>query len=159
MEKSKSGLLAVSKRTLLLVAGLVWGFAGLRVFTLGGGDVSLHQGNIVISIVFSISIFYIFFNFIFKKMFAKHAKRIINSKLQKQCIFSFFDIKGYIIMGCMMTFGIVIRNLGVLNPTFLGNFYMGLGAALFLAGLTFLISSIKFEKTKVKYSVVRVEVQ
>ena len=53
MEKSKSGLLAVSKRTLLLVAGLVWGFAGLRVFTLGGGDVSLHNGNIIISIVFS----------------------------------------------------------------------------------------------------------
>lgn len=55
-------------------------------------------------------------------------------------------------MGCMMIFGIVIRNIGVLNPTLLGNFHMGLRAALFLAGLTFLISSIKFEKTKVKYS-------
>ena len=152
MDKSKSGFLAVSKRTLLLVAGLVWGFAGLRVFTLGRGDVVLDKGNIFISVAFSITIFYIFFNFIFKKIFIKHAKRIINSKLQKQCLFSFFDIKGYIVMGCMMTFGIVIRNLGVLNPTLLGNFYMGLGAALFLAGLTFLISSIKFEETKAKYS-------
>ena len=153
MEKSKSRLLAVSKRVLLLVAGLVWGFAGLRVFTLGRGDVVLNKGNVFISIVFSITIFYIFFNFIFKKIFIKHAKRIINSKLEKQCIFSFFDIKGYIVMGCMMTFGIVIRNLGVLNNTLLGNFYMGLGAALFLAGLTFLISSINFEEIKVKYSV------
>ena len=137
----------------MLVAGLVWGFAGLRVFTLGRGDVVLNKGNVFISIVFSITIFYIFFNFIFKKIFIKHAKRIINSKLEKQCIFSFFDIKGYIVMGCMMIFGIVIRNLGVLNNTLLGNFYMGLGAALFLAGLTFLISSINFEETKVKYSV------
>lgn len=153
MEKSKSGLLAVSKRVLLLVAGLVWGFAGLRVFTIGRGDVLLNKGNIFISIVFSITIFYIFFNFIFKKILIKHTKRIINSKLEKQCIFSFFDIKGYIVMGCMMIFGIVIRNLGVLNNTLLGNFYMGLGAALFLAGLTFLISSINFEETKVKYSV------
>ena len=152
MDKSKSGFLAVSKRTLLLVAGLVWGFAGLRVFTLGRVDVVLNKVNIFISVVFSIAIFYIFFNFIFKKIFTKHAKRIINSKLQKQCLFSFFDVKGYIVMGCMMTFGIVIRNLGVLNPTLLGNFYMGLGAALFLAGLTFLISSIKFEETKAKYS-------
>ena len=152
MEKSKSSLLAVSKRVLLLVAGLVWGFAGLRVFTLGKGDVVLNKGNVFISIVFSITIFYIFFNFIFKKIFIKHAKRIINSKLEKQCIFSFFDIKGYIVMGCMMTFGIVIRNLGVLDNTLLGNFYIGLGAALFLAGLTFLISSIKFEETKAKYS-------
>lgn len=152
MKKSKSRLLAVSKRVLLLVAGLVWGFAGLRVFTLGRGDVVLNKGNVFISIVFSITIFYIFFNFIFKKIFIKHAKRIINSKLEKQCIFSFFDIKGYIVMGCMMTFGIVIRNLGVLDNTLLGNFYIGLGAALFLAGLTFLISSINFEETKVKYS-------
>ena len=153
MKKSKSRLLAVSKRVLLLVAGLVWGFAGLRVFTLGRGDVVLNKGNVFISIVFSITIFYIFFNFIFKKIFIKHAKRIINSKLEKQCIFSFFDIKGYIVMGCMMTFGIVIRNLGVFNHTLLGNFYMGLGAALFLAGLTFLISSINFAEAKVKYSV------
>ena len=152
MEKSKSGFLAVSKRILLLVAGFVWGFAGLRVFTLGRGDVLLDKDNVFISVVFSITIFYIFFNFIFKKIFIKHAKRIVNSKLEKQCIFSFFDIKGYIVMGCMMTFGIVIRNLGVLNPTLLGNFYMGLGAALFLAGITFLISSIKFEETKAKYS-------
>ena len=63
MEKSKSSLLAVSKRVLLLVAGLVWGFAGLRVFTLGKGDVVLNKGNVFISIVFSITIFYIFFNF------------------------------------------------------------------------------------------------
>ena len=153
MDKSKSGFLAVSKRTLLLVAGLVWGFAGLRVFTLGRGDVVLNKGNIFISVVFSIAIFYIFFNFIFKKIFTKHAKRIINSKLQKQCLFSFFDVKGYIVMGCMMTFGIIIRNLGVLDHTLVGNFYMGFGAALFLAGLTFLISSINFEETKVKYSV------
>ena len=65
MDKSKSGFLAVSKRTLLLVAGLVWGFAGLRVFTLGRGDVVLNKGNIFISVVFSITIFYIFFNLIF----------------------------------------------------------------------------------------------
>ena len=32
-------LLKVKKKTLLLVAGLVWGFAGFRVFTLGNIDV------------------------------------------------------------------------------------------------------------------------
>ena len=43
MKESKSGILAVSKRTLLLVAGLVWGIAGFRVFTLGEGDVSSYN--------------------------------------------------------------------------------------------------------------------
>lgn len=153
MSESKSGLLAVSKRTLLVVAGLVWGIAGFRVFTLGKGDVSSHHGSLISSAFFSIIIFYIFFNFIFKKMFSKHAKRIINSKLQKQCVFSFFDIKGYLIMGFMMTFGIIIRSMGIFNPVSIGIFYMGLGGALFLAGLIFLVSSINFKKTKLKYTI------
>ena len=152
MDKSKSGFLAVSKRTLLFIAGLVWGAAGFRVFTIGEGDVLLHKKSLILTLIFSIIIFYIFFNFIFKKMFIKHTKRIINSNLQKQCMFSFFDIKGYLIMGFMMSFGIIVRSLGIFNPVALGAFYMGLGAALFLSGITFLISSMKFEETKAKYS-------
>ena len=112
MKESKSGILAVSKRTLLLVAGLVWGIAGFRVFTLGEGDVSSYNGSVIISTAISFIIFFIFFNFIFKKMSVKHTKRIVNSKLRKQCVFSFFDVKGYIIMGCMMTFGIIVRSSG-----------------------------------------------
>lgn len=152
MKESKSGFLAVNKRTLLLIAGLVWGFAGFRVFAIGEGDVALHHKSVILSLVFSIIIFYIFFNFIFKRMSKKHTKRIINSKLQKQCIFSFFDIKGYLIMGFMMSFGIIVRKLGVFNPAAIGTFYMGLGAALFFGGIIFLISFIKFEETKLKYT-------
>ena len=148
MKESKSGILAVSKRTLLLVAGLVWGIAGFRVFTLGEGDVSSYNGSVIISTAISFIIFFIFFNFIFKKMSVKHTKRIVNSKLRKQCVFSFFDVKGYIIMGCMMTFGIIVRSSGIFNP-----FYIGLGAALFLAGILFIINFIKFEDTKIKYTV------
>ena len=136
MKESKSGILAVSKRTLLLVAGLVWGIAGFRVFTLGEGDVSSYNGSVIISTAISFIIFFIFFNFIFKKMSVKHTKRIVNSKLRKQCVFSFFDVKGYIIMGCMMTFGIIVRSSGIFNP-----FYIGI------------INFIKFEDTKIKYTV------
>lgn len=153
MKESKSGFLAVNKRTLLLVAGVIWGFAGFRVFAIGEGDVSLNRGSIILSLVFSIIIFYIFFNFIFKRMSRKHTKRIINSKLKKQCIFSFFDIKGYLIMGFMMSFGIIVRSLGIFNPVAIGTFYMGLGAALFFGGIIFLINYIKFEETKLKYTI------
>ena len=153
MKESKSGILAVSKRTLLLVAGLVWGIAGFRVFTLGEGDVSSYNGSVIISTAISFIIFFIFFNFIFKKMSVKHTKRIVNSKLRKQCVFSFFDVKGYIIMGCMMTFGIIVRSSGIFNPFYIGIFYIGLGAALLLAGILFIINFIKFEDTKIKYTV------
>ncbi|MGG7163159.1 hypothetical protein [Clostridium ihumii] len=145
-------ILKVEKKTLLLVAGLIWGFAGFRVFTLGVGDIKTNDGNLILSALFSAIIFYLFFKFIFSKMFEKHTKRIINSNLKKHCIFSFFDVKSYIIMGFMIFFGITIRNLEIVNPIYLGSFYMGLGFALFIAGVLFLISFIKFEKTKAKYS-------
>ena len=145
-------ILKVEKKTLLLVAGLIWGFAGFRVFTLGLGDIKTNDGNLILSALFSAIIFYLFFKFIFSKMFKKHTKRIINSDLNKHCIFSFFDVKSYIIMGFMIFFGITIRNLEIVNPLYLGSFYMGLGFALFIAGVLFLISFINFEKTKAKYS-------
>ena len=145
-------ILKVEKKTLLLVAGLIWGFAGFRVFTLGLGDIKTNGGNLILSALFSAIIFYLFFKFIFSKMFKKHTKRIINSDLNKHCIFSFFDVKSYIIMGFMIFFGITIRNLEIVNPIYLGSFYMGLGFALFIAGVLFLISFINFEKTKAKYS-------
>lgn len=145
-------ILKVGKKTLLLIAGLVWGFAGFRVFTLGQGDVQINHGNWITSLIVASIVFYAFFKFIFSKMSRKHTRRIINSSLQKHCVFSFFDFKSYFIMGFMIFFGITIRNIGVFNPIYVGTFYMGLGGALFMAGVSFLINSLNFENTKLKYN-------
>lgn len=143
----------VSKRILLFIAGLVWVFAGFRVFTLGFGDVMSHHGNLIITIIFAAVIFFVFFKFIFSKMFKKHTTRIVNSKLDKHCVFSFFDFKSYLIMGFMIFFGISVRNLGIFNPVYLGDFYMGLGAALFMAGVYFFVGFFTFDNLKVKYKI------
>lgn len=143
--------LKVDKRTLLLVAGLVWGFAGFKVLTLGAEGIKINNPNWIFILLFATLVFYIFFKFIFSKMFKKHTKRIINNTLEKHCIFSFFDIKSYFIMAFMIFFGITIRSLGIFPPVYLGTFYIGLGSALFMAGLSFLISSLKFENTILKY--------
>ena len=116
----------VSKRILLFIAGLVWGFAGFRVFTLGFGDVMSHHGNLIITIIFAAVIFFVFFKFIFSKMFKKHTTRIVNSKLDKHCVF---------------------------YPVYLGDFYMGLGAALFMAGVYFFVGFFTFDNLKVKYKI------
>lgn len=141
----------VNKRVLLLVAGLVWGFAGFRVFTLGANDVISHHGNMLITLLFASLIFFVFFKFIFSKMFKKHTSRIINSSLEKQCVFSFFDLRSYLIMGFMIFFGVTIRNLKVFNPNYLGIFYIGLGFALFISGIFFIHGFVKFEDTKFKF--------
>ena len=151
MDRIKNFTPRVSKKILFLIAGLVWGFAGFRVFTLGFGDVVSNHGNFIVAVIFAGIVFFVFFKFIFSKMFKKHTKRIVNSELEKHCVFSFFDVKSYIIMGFMIFFGITVRNLGIFNPVYLGDFYMGLGAALFMAGVYFLIGFFTFENIKTKY--------
>lgn len=151
MSNISKDILKVSKQTLLLIAGLVWLFAGFRVFTLGKVDVSNNKGNIILVLGIALVIFYLFFNFIFSKMLKKHIKRIVSHELEKRCLFAFFDKKSYFIMGFMMFFGIGIRSLGIFNPIYLGSFYLGLGAALFTSGVLFLINWINFKNTKLKY--------
>lgn len=147
----KKYIFRVNKRTLLLIAGIVWMFAGFRVLTLGGEDIQSNHGKWIISLIFAAVIFYIFFKFIFSKMFKKHTTRIINSELKKHCAFSFFDVRSYLIMGFMIFFGITVRSIGIFNPVYVGTFYIGLGFALFMAGVLFLISSFKFSSTNLKF--------
>lgn len=141
----------VQKNTLLFIAGIVWAFAGFKVLSLGIVDAISSNKNWITTLVISSFIFYIFYKFIFSKIYIKHTKRIINSTLEKHCAFSFFDFKSYMIMGIMMFLGISVRSAGLFNPWYVSIFYIGLGFALFMAGMLFIISSIKFENTKLKY--------
>ena len=54
-------------------------------------------------------------------------------------VWNFFDAKAYIIMAVMMGGGIGLRNAGVFPDVFVAFFYTGLGCALFLAGICFMI--------------------
>lgn len=134
LEKYK---IRASKKTLLFLAGMVWSFAGGKVFALGYEDLIFNTKSPWGYLLISVAVFFIFFIFIFIKMVKKHATRIMSSVLTEHCIFSFFDLKGYIIMIFMIVGGITLRNAHVINPIYLGAFYLGLGSALLLAGIKF----------------------
>ncbi|MBP2627989.1 MAG: putative rane protein [Firmicutes bacterium] len=148
LEKYK---IRASKRVLLFLAGTLWSFAGERVLTLGYKDLILNNNSPWGYLLISVIIFYIFFRFVFCKMVEKHTTRIMSSSLSDHCIFSFFDLKGYIIMIFMITGGITLRNAQIINPIYLGTFYLGLGSALLSAAIMFLTSFFNFEKIKLKY--------
>lgn len=57
----------------------------------------------------------------------------------------FFDLKTYMIMVCMMGGGIGFRAAGILPDIFIAFFYLGLGYALALAGVTFLRNYVQYE--------------
>ncbi len=133
------------KRNLLVVAGIVWIMAGTMVSKLGI-EVFLNGYKYkFIYLIVGITVFSIFFNFIFKKMVKKHKNRILNKDKEKLCVFSFFDVKSYIIMLFMMGLGITIRSIQSINPVYWAPVYIGIGSALFLAGVLFIIEWIKWK--------------
>ena len=69
--------------------------------------------------------------------------RIDAFEQEKICALLFFDVKGYIIMACMITFGIVLRMTGLLPHIVLGMLYTGIGLAMLGAAASFIVSFIK----------------
>ena len=58
---------------------------------------------------------------------------------EKQPIYRFLDWKAFLIMVVMIGGGILIRRFELLPLRFIAFFYTGLGAALTLAGILFLV--------------------
>lgn len=125
----------VSKNTLLLIACLVWGFAGFNILRIG--IIAYSNFLSAINFVLSLVVFAIFQVFIFGKLVKKHTARINSYKENKQFFLKFFDVKSFIIMAFMITFGITIRATNLAPERFIAVFYTGLGSALALAGLLF----------------------
>ncbi|MBP6066236.1 hypothetical protein [Bacteroides sp.] len=127
----------VNRQTLLLTAGLVWLIAGaniLRVGLLVGFDNPQH---FLLKAVQATVVFLLFFFLIFKRLYGKHTQRI-EQKTDQSCPFAFFDAKGWVVMGFMITLGFTVRNWQLLPDRFISVFYTGLSLALMLTGLLFL---------------------
>lgn len=143
MVYKKEYILKVKKRTLLLIAGIVWLIAGFNVARLGILSFGLVE-KIWYLYALSILIF-IIFGTMFYKMSEKHTKRIIAYE-EKRPFWNFFDLKSYLIMVFMMTMGIGLRASGKIPDFFIAFFYTGLGLALALAGIIFIRNYIFYRK-------------
>lgn len=135
-------VLRVSKNVLLLLAGLVWGFAGFKILSIGLPDMIKHWYMPIFFILMAFIIYFLFTKFVFFKMFVKHRNRIMSYGNELKCIFTFFDIKGYFIMTFMIIFGILLRNSRIVPPLYLGTFYSGLGLSLATASVCFIYTFI-----------------
>ena len=132
----------VHAKYLLLIAAAVWFIAGVNILRLGvlaavAGDAQPWLLIIGIPVVF------LLFHMMFSKLVGKHADRIRSYGENKMHVLRFFDVKGYIIMAIMMGGGIGLRAAGIIPGGLVAFFYTGLGAALALAGVGFLIHYLK----------------
>lgn len=128
----------VKNKSLLFIASIVWLIAGFNILRIG--VLSYMQHFKVFDLLLSSSIFVIFWFMVFSKLVSKHTYRIKNYDEPKQYFWNFFDIKSFVIMVFMMTSGILIRSFNLLPEVIIKIFYTGLGAALFLAGIKFMLT-------------------
>lgn len=75
----------------------------------------------------------------FGKIVLKNAQRIRGLDGERLNFLRFLDLKGYLIMAFMMSFGFGLRLTGFIPNWFFAFFYTGLGCALALAGASFLL--------------------
>ena len=128
----------VNKKTLILIAGIVWAIAGFNIVRIG---LVAYQGNFTWwRALLSVAVYAVFQIFIFGKMVKKHTDRILQYEDERQNFFRFFDTKSYLIMAFMMTMGISLRVFGLVPNGFIAYFYTGLGASLLTAGILFIAS-------------------
>lgn len=134
---------AVSKRTLLFVAGCFWTFAGgLLVYRGLWGLIPLHHylfPEIAVALVAGV----FFYVFLFTKISKKHIKRISLIQVDNPCFFSFFNFKSYGLMIIMITTGIILRKTNIISPDYLFAFYFAMGVPLLLSAFRFFVAGIK----------------
>ena len=130
----------VSKRPLLLIAGIVWLAAGGNIAWLGiQAFAQINMSYVWATILGAVVVFTLFHMKIFSKMVGKHSNRITAYKDDKIGFWRFFDASGYIMMAILMSGGISLRASGLVPMWFIAFFYTGLGIALALSGVSFLV--------------------
>jgi len=134
-------MLAIEKKKLMIVAGVVWLLAGLNIANIGvQAYLDVASWPLLIALVAgSLAVFALFYIKIFSPMTKKHAGRILSYTTRAVSVFRFFDVKGYLIMALMMTVGIGLRLSGVVPEWFIAFFYTGLGSALAVSGAAFFL--------------------
>lgn len=134
-EKMKYG---VSRQALLITAGVVWIIAGANILRIGILTWEDSSHDWLFKVCEATLVFLLFFVLVFRKLYNKYTVRIEHKKIDKNCPFSFFDVKGWLIMIFMMTLGIVVRVFQLLPDSFISVFYTGLSLALIVTGILFI---------------------
>lgn len=134
----------VKKRTLFLIASIVWLIAGWNVSRIG---IECYKEYVsVCNVIVSLMVLISFDFFVFSKLVKKHRVRIMKLENERQAWYRFFDWKSFLIMGFMIILGILIRTQSLLSEQWIAVFYSGLGIALILAGLRFFWSYKNYDR-------------
>jgi hypothetical protein len=125
------------RRTLILMAGIMWICVGVMLVTLAAGwlcALPLRTGIAFFSagILLAMPIHH----FGFLRIVTKNLKRLL-PVTGKKSIFYFMSWKSYLIIPVMITMGYCIRHSGI-PKQYVAVIYTGIGMALFLSGIRYI---------------------
>ena len=134
-----------SKRNLLFIAAMVWTFAGGMLLTRGILMMGIDNDFLITRTVISIVGGGLFYVILFSKISKKHVIRIIQLSNNHPSIFSFFNLKSYLMMTFMISFGVILRKTGIVAPFYLSILYVTMGIPLLVSSLRFYYSGINYQ--------------
>ena len=134
---NKSFKPSVSKQNLLFISGFAWTTAGAILSGRGLNYVIRYSHLPLLRIAMALAFGGLFYVLLFAKISRKHIKRIRGLSIPYPCAFSFFNIRGYLMMTIMISGGILLRNLDIINKDWLYTFYITMGVPLLISASRF----------------------
>lgn len=128
---------SVPRRWLLAIAGVFWSFAGGMLMWRGLTGLFSEAKYLIPEISLCLVCGIAFYFILFSKISRKNIRRILGLQPERPCLFSFFNVRSYILMIIMITGGILLRKSDVLNHQVLYSLYLCMGVPLMLSSLKF----------------------
>jgi small-conductance mechanosensitive channel len=130
----------IPKNRLILIAGVVWCAAGAMVSLIGLPlEVGLAPSNLILYPL-AVAIFLAFYFFVFSRLVQKHTGRIRARPEDRLPVWQFFNASSWAVMAVMMGGGVALRLSHLMADWMIAFFYSGLGVALMLGGVRFLVT-------------------
>jgi len=133
----------IPKNYLLLVAALVWTFAGSMLLYRGFTFLMVYPHFLIVKLGACLVGGLLFFKLLFARISKKHVLRIENIKIAYPCLFSFFNFKSYLMMVGMISTGIILRKTGAVSPQYLSMLYLTMGIPLLMSSFRFYYTFLK----------------
>jgi hypothetical protein len=134
----------VSKRYLLLVAAFVWTFAGSMLLFRGIFTDHAHEAHWSVEIALCVIGGLLFYRLMFDRISSTHVNRIKGMVVERPIIFSFFNLKSYLMMFSMILLGVTLRLSGWVAPAYLAMVYVTMGIPLLMSSVRFYYTFFRF---------------
>jgi len=105
---------------------------------------SIHH-YLLTEILIGVILGILFYLVLFARISKKHITRITLITVDNPCFFSFFNFRSYIMMAIMITSGILLRKMDIIDHEILYTFYLTMGVPLLVSAFRFFYG---FKKNK-----------